>query len=106
MSVHVPETMSPDSPASPEAGRRRLHDERLVLTELDPDNVVDHLDRAGDPLNLITFGELREVCPKCKSPHLKLVLRQDRVRMAHLFCAQCASCFDAHYPNGEPALGI
>jgi hypothetical protein len=26
--------------------------------------------------------------------------------MAHLFCADCASCFDAHYPNGAPALTI
>jgi hypothetical protein len=26
--------------------------------------------------------------------------------VAHLFCADCASCFDAHYPNGAPALTI
>jgi hypothetical protein len=37
---------------------------------------------------------------------LKLVLRQSAVRIAHLFCPDCASCFDAHYPNGTPALTI
>jgi hypothetical protein len=26
--------------------------------------------------------------------------------VAHLFCADCASCFDAHYPNGASALTI
>jgi hypothetical protein len=26
--------------------------------------------------------------------------------VAHLFCADCASCFDAHYPDGAPALTI
>jgi hypothetical protein len=26
--------------------------------------------------------------------------------VAHLFCAECESCFDAHYPNGTPALTI
>jgi hypothetical protein len=33
-------------------------------------------------------------------------LRQQCVRLAHLFCAECHSCFDAHYPNGESALTI
>jgi hypothetical protein len=33
-------------------------------------------------------------------------LRQQAVRVAHLFCAECESCFDAHYPNGTPALTI
>jgi hypothetical protein len=26
--------------------------------------------------------------------------------VAHLFCAECESCFDAHYPNGTSALTI
>jgi hypothetical protein len=34
------------------------------------------------------------------------VLRQDSVRVAHLFCADCESCFDAHYRDGAPALTI
>jgi hypothetical protein len=33
-------------------------------------------------------------------------LRQRAVRLAHLFCAECESCFDAHYPNGMSALTI
>ena len=66
----------------------------------------DHLDDEGQPLQVMTFGTVREICPKCQSGHLKLVLRQSAVRMAHLFCADCASCFDAHYPDGAPALTI
>jgi uncharacterized protein YbaR (Trm112 family) len=48
---------------------------------------------------------VREVCPKCQQ-HLKLVLRQARVRIAHLLCSGCDSCYDAHYANGSPALTI
>jgi hypothetical protein len=77
----------------------------LILSELNPDAVVDGLDGEGVPLDLITFGDVREVCPKCEQ-HLKLVLRQARVRIAHLLCSGCASCFDAHYANGTPALTI
>jgi transcription elongation factor Elf1 len=55
---------------------------------------------------LTTFGLVREVCPKCQHNQLHLVLRQRAVRIAHLFCAGCASCFDAHYANGAPALTI
>ena len=92
---------------APSPGRRRHDpDDYLVLSELNPSAVVDHLDGEGIPLNLLTFGNVREVCPKCKRRHLKLVLRQATVRMAHLFCADCESCFDAHYPNGASALTI
>jgi hypothetical protein len=89
------------------AGRRHHHgpDDYLILSELDPDAVVDDADTDGVPLNLITFGSVREVCPSCKE-HLKLVLRQARVRMAHLLCPECDRCFDAHYANGAPALTI
>ena len=101
MSLRVPETsFSPD-------GSRRLQDPcDLVLSELNPRAVVDHIDHDSVPLNLLTFGSVREVCPKCQQTHLKLVLRQASVRMAHLFCADCASCFDAHYADGAPALSI
>jgi hypothetical protein len=34
------------------------------------------------------------------------VLRQAQVRIAHLLCPGCESCFDAHYANGAPALTI
>lgn len=89
-------------------GRRHEHsiDEHLVLSELDPDAVIDHLDSPGEPVELITFGTVRETCPRCCTVHLKLVLRQRRVRIAHLFCGECLACFDAHYTNGASALTI
>lgn len=101
MSLRVPE---PPSLASDT--RRHHEDGSLVLSELNPRNVVDQFDDDSAPLNLLTFGSVREVCPKCQQTHLKLVLRQGSVRMAHLFCADCASCFDAHYTDGAPALTI
>ena len=108
MTLPVPETISPPTQhAAPPSRRRQDSDEDcLVLSELNPRMVVDHLDDEGQPLHVLTFGSVREVCPKCQSGHLKLVLRQSSVRMAHLFCADCASCFDAHYPDGKPALTI
>ncbi|GAB3463288.1 hypothetical protein GCM10027321_25720 [Massilia terrae] len=103
MTVHqVPDTM-PRPRDNPPARRHHGLGERLVLSELNPDAVVDQGQDEGVPLNLITFGHVREVCPKCKQ-HLKLVLRQARVRIAHLLCSDCDSCFDAHYANGKPAL--
>lgn len=108
MSVHVPETntTSPHNQQHQHGRRHHGADDYLVLSELNPRAVVDHLDGEGIPLNLLTFGNVREVCPKCRHQHLKLVLRQATVRIAHLFCADCESCFDAHYPNGAPALTI
>lgn len=92
----------------PPAPSRRHHseDERLVLSELDPDKVIDHLEPEESAIDIITFGTVRETCPKCQQPHLKLVLRQRRVRLAHLFCSDCLSCYDAHYTNGASALTI
>jgi hypothetical protein len=81
-------------------------DEQLTLSELDPDAVIDHLEPPGTQVELITFGTLRETCPNCPGTHLKLVLRQRRVRLAHLFCSNCQCCFDAHYTNGKSALTI
>ena len=87
---------------------RRQHDDAgcLVLSELNPLVVVDHLEGEQAALTLLTFGNVREVCPKCQQRNLKLVLRQTSVRMAHLFCAECESCFDARYEDGAPALTI
>lgn len=103
MNLRASETHAhpPDS-----AARRRHAGGTLVLSELDPLAVVDGLALENAPLDLLTFGNLREICPKCRRSHLKLVLRQESVRMAHLFCADCESCFDAHYANGVPALSI
>jgi len=102
MSSRVPEPTS----LAPDTCRRSYEDGNLVLSELNPRSVVDEHDNDSAPLNLLTFGSVREVCPKCQQTHLKLVLRQGSVRMAHLFCADCASCFDAHYADGAPALSI
>jgi homoserine trans-succinylase len=106
MNVHLAETIS-NTHEHPSASGRRQHgpDDYLILSELNRKAVVDGLDVDGAPLNLITFGDVREVCPRCKQ-HLKLVLRQARVRIAHLRCSECDSCFDAHYENGTPALTI
>lgn len=90
----------------PERGRRHHEPGDLVLVEVNPNSVVDELDPPNATLNLLTFGSVRERCPKCGRTHLKLILRQHSVRMAHLFCAECESCFDAHYANGTPALSI
>jgi len=92
----------------PEASACRRHhaDGNLVLSELNPLAVIDQLDGDSAPLHLLTFGSVREICPKCQHTHLKLVLRQNSVRMAHLFCADCESCFDAHYADGAHALTI
>lgn len=89
------------------SSRRQCEEfDQLVLCELNPLVVVDRLDGEDVPLTLMTFGSVREICPKCQRNHLKLVLRQNSVRMAHLFCAECEACFDARYPDGAPALTI
>jgi hypothetical protein len=107
MSFQAFETPSSHAPAStPVQGRRHWHaEDSLILTELSPHIVIDHRDDAK-PINLTTFGTLREACPKCTLSHLHLILRQRNVRTAHLFCAECHSCFDAHYASGAPALVI
>ena len=86
-------------------GRRHhaANQDQLVLSELNPDAVTDPLDADGE---VDSFGPVRETCPKCRNTHLKLVLRQHSVRIAHLFCVNCESCYDACYANGTPALTI
>jgi hypothetical protein len=102
--THVPGTTNSHEP--PSSRRQHALEEGLVLSELNFEAVVDtDDDEDGVPLNLITYGNVREVCPKCQQ-HLKLVLRQARVRIAHLLCSGCESCYDAHYANGSPALTI
>jgi hypothetical protein len=106
MRLHGPKTMTPTQEYPSNPSRRHTSDDSLVLSELNPRTVVDGLDGEHPTLNLLTFGMVREACPKCSHQQLKLVLRQATVRVAHLFCAGCESCFDAHYPNGAPALTI
>ena len=95
------------SDTAPVHGRRQRHaDDNLFLTELNPFTVLDQLDGEQAPVNLTSFGVVRETCPKCLQTHLHLLLRQRNVRTAHLFCADCHGCFDAHYASGAPALTI
>ncbi|MFC0250667.1 hypothetical protein [Massilia consociata] len=104
MSLRVSETYA--HPPEHATCRRHHADGNLVLVELSPQAVIDQPRDASVPLELLTFGSVRETCPKCQHTHLQLVLRQSSVRVAHLFCADCESCFDAHYSNGTPALTI
>jgi hypothetical protein len=107
MSLQAFETPSSDTPAShPILGRRHRHaEDSLLLTELNSHAVVDQSDDLA-PVMLATFGTVREFCPKCQQTHLHVILRQRNVRLAHLFCPDCHSCFDAHYASGAPALTI
>ena len=87
--------------------RRQVHAgmEHLFLLELDRADVFDRPEAPLLPLQ--SFGAVRETCPHCAGQqHLRLVLRQECVRIAHLFCEQCHSCFDARYANGRCALTI
>lgn len=108
MSLLAFETTSGPAPASnPVHGRRQRHaEDNLLLTELNPHAIVDQPEDQQAPMMLTTFGTVRESCPKCMHSHLNLILRQRNVRTAHLFCAECHSCFDAHYASGVPALTI
>ena len=107
MSLQTLEHPSSHASDTPVHSRRQRHaDDNLLLTELNPFAVLDHLDGDQAPVNLTSFGVVRETCPKCLQTHLHLVLRQRNVRAAHLFCADCHSCFDAHYASGAPALTI
>ena len=106
MSLYAPESFAAQDHTMPGTGRRAPDTAPLILTELNPRLVIDTCDGEDHPVDLITFGTVREMCPKCRQGGLKLVLRQSSVRIAHLFCADCASCYDATYPDGEPALTI
>jgi hypothetical protein len=103
-----PQTIPPPQHHQPQPSRRRHNDDGdyLILTELNPRMVIDHLDDEDQPPHVLSFGSVREICPKCRAHQLKLILRQQTVRIAHLFCTGCESCFDAHYPDGASALTI
>lgn len=86
--------------------RQSAVSDQLILSELNPLAVVDQLPHDEHPISLMSFGSVRETCPKCQHTHLRLILRQESVRTPHLFCAECESCFDAHYPSGISALSL
>ncbi|MDL2357845.1 MAG: hypothetical protein QFF03_21550 [Pseudomonadota bacterium] len=107
MSLLAFETPSNSASVShPALGRRHRHaEDSLLLDELNPHAVIDQAPH-DQAVTLTSVGTVREACPKCLHTHLNLILRQHNVRAAHLFCAQCHSCFDAHYASGTPALTI
>ena len=80
----------------------------LALVELDPRIVIDgeRVSQGYQAQDARTFGAMREVCPECQDVNLQLVLRQERVKMAHLFCPQCTRCYSATYPDGSCALSL
>lgn len=88
------------------AGRRHhpAADDLLFLSELNPDDVIDH--QGNDDEDPVSSGLVRETCPMCKDTHLRLVLRQHSIRIAHLYCVNCERCYDACYASGAPALTI
>jgi hypothetical protein len=80
----------------------------LILIELDPSVVVDGawLHECYVTGEVVFAGEMRETCTNCKDIRLQLVLRQEFVKRAHLFCKECTRCFDARYPDGSEALSL
>lgn len=111
MSLQVLDPVTTRTPLAPGHPPRTHPEEMLILSELDPNAVMDNLEdqdglNDGQTIELITFGTMRETCPCCQRAQLKLVLRQRRVRLAHLLCSECLSCYDAHYSNGASALTI
>lgn len=93
---------------SKRSDHRNKNTGNFSLVEIDRSNVVDsiRLDDGFEPDGVFATGEMRELCPYCKITHLKLVLRQKRVRHAHLFCEYCDKCFDARNPDGSSALEL
>lgn len=80
----------------------------LLLLELDPQSVIEgvRVEQGFEAEDPRTFGAMREVCPACQDVNLQLVLRQERVKRAHLFCPQCTRCYAATYPDGSCALSL
>jgi hypothetical protein len=96
-------------PAKPPPAEHRSPDVKmppLILVELDPLSVVagERRDDIYVAEDVRTHGDMRETCPVCTGRHLKLVLRQSDVRLAHLFCEECTRCYDARFADGSSAL--
>lgn len=98
-----------DQTSNASDGNRTHKGPALVLVQLDPDEVVDGMPIEDDGYwadDFMIQGQMRETCPACQTEHLQMVLRQDNVKRAHLFCQRCTRCYDACYPDGTPAFGI
>lgn len=78
----------------------------LILVALDPLAIVagERRDDVYVAEEVRAVGQMRETCPACPDTHLKLVPRQDDVRVAHLYCEQCTRCFDAFLDDGSSVL--
>ncbi len=96
----------PDAITSLTLDHRKSDIDLLPLVEVEPFEVVDGVRVADGYLtgDIVVNGAMRELCPACKTEHLKLVLRQEHVKRAHMFCERCTRCFEARYPDGTPAL--
>lgn len=90
----------------PGAEKRQNSAALLMLIQLDPASIVDcvHVKEGYLAHDFAVAGEMRETCPECKTTHLKLVLLQNGVKRAHMFCERCTRCYDACYPDGYSAL--
>jgi hypothetical protein len=80
----------------------------LFLVELAPTSIIEGavIDRFFLEKEATPMGKMRELCPICKDVNLQLILRQGRIKQAHLFCSKCARCYDAHYADGSNALSL
>lgn len=88
--------------------KRQKYTGMLILFEINPANVVDSsvTEEGHGACGIITAGAMRETCPECGQAHLKLVLRQERVKLTHAYCESCNRCYDARYPDGTSALSL
>ncbi|MFI4940496.1 MAG: hypothetical protein ACHP7O_09190 [Burkholderiales bacterium] len=86
--------------------KRRSQKIPLTLNELDPCDIVEGVLMSEGYLghDFVIAGEMREICPECKTTLLQLVLLQPGVKRAHMLCPACTRCFDACYEDGSSAL--
>jgi hypothetical protein len=99
---------SDDNQANDKKRRDAKYQPVLTLIELNPSTITEGK-RVGNGYqtpDTTTTGAMRETCPVCKDVNLQLVLRQEHVKIAHLFCTKCTRCYDARYPDGSCALSI
>ena len=96
-----------DMTAAARGDHRHRASTPLSLVEIERTAVVDAIrGEIEEADGVYAAGAMRELCPHCRTNHLKLVLRQKRVSRSHLFCEVCEKCFDACYLDGKSALGF